>query len=155
MTMEFQKQVLFCLANDDVESLEKLLIRHPEVFGVRASMDDCARLKLLSAIRSPRIADIVFPSVADIGSLSQSWASGFWLRSVDPAVARHLVSRGATLTIHAAAAIGLEEELIGFLDREPQSVSARGGDGARPLHFSRDVATAEYARAKLVSRGTN
>ena len=38
-----------------------------------------------------------------------------------------------------------------MLQADPSPIDARGGDGCTPLHFARDLATAEF----LVSRGAN
>jgi hypothetical protein len=50
---------------------------------------------------------------------------------------------------HAAAALGLMERLRDLLDRQPELVHAKGGDGGRPLHFSRNVQTSRL----LAERG--
>ena len=64
-----------------------------------------------------------------------------------PDVARFLVERGARLTPHAAAGLGLRDYLAELLDRDPSFVDAKGGDGCTPLHFSRDVDTAQLLLA--------
>jgi hypothetical protein len=64
-------------------------------------------------------------------------------------VARFLIERGATLTVHAAAALGLINELEKLLDTEPTLIHAKGGDACTPLHFAHDVPTAQL----LVKRG--
>ena len=54
-----------------------------------------------------------------------------------------LVERGADLTIHAAAGLGLSDWLSHMLDADPSLVNLKGGDGCTPLHFARDVRTAK------------
>ncbi len=82
-------------------------------------------------------------------SLGRSWASGFSTDRIPSAVARFLVACGAPLSIHAAAAFGFIDSLADLLGADPSLIDARGGDGCTPLHFSRDLATAEF----LVNRG--
>jgi hypothetical protein len=89
---------------------------------------------------------------ADVALVSRCWAPGLFVNPhVDPAVGRLLVEHGATLTPHAAAALGLVDKLKDMLDTEPGSVNARGGDGCTPLHFARNVETA----ALLIERGAD
>ena len=72
-----------------------------------------------------------------------AWAGGFSTDHIPPVVARLLVDRGAPLSIHAAAAFGFTDYLADMLRADPALVHAPGGDGCTPLHFARDVATAE------------
>jgi len=82
---------------------------------------------------------------AELEAVGTWWASGMQTRRVDSQVARLLVERGATLTPHAAAGLGLRDHLAELLDRDPSSIDAKGGGGCTPLHFSRDVETARIA----------
>ena len=84
---------------------------------------------------------------AEIEAVSAWWASGMHTRRVDSQVARLLVERGATLTPHAAAGLGLRDHLAELLARDPSSIDAKGGDGCTPLHFSRDIETAQLLLA--------
>jgi len=88
-----------------------------------------------------------YPELPEI--LGKSWESGFSTDHIPSAVARLLVSSGAPLSIHAAAAFGFIDSLASLLQADPSLIDAKGGDGCTPLHFSRDLATAEF----LVSRG--
>jgi len=88
-------------------------------------------------------------SADDLRAVSESWAPGFNTRRVDPTIARTLVDRGATLTVHAAAGLGLTDHLGRMLDTDPTLIDAKGGDACTPLHFARDVATAQL----LLDRG--
>lgn len=54
----------------------------------------------------------------------------------NPKVARLLVSRGAHVDIHAAAGLGDLRRVKRFISENPDSVHARGPDGATPLHFA-------------------
>ena len=59
-------------------------------------------------------------SADDLQAVSQWWASGLYTRQVDPHVARTLVERGATLSDHAAAGIGLTVNTVtpGYIGTE-------------------------------------
>ena len=85
----------------------------------------------------------------DLQSVSDWWSSGLHTREVDPVVARTLVDRGATLTVHAAAGLGFTDDLARMLDADPSLIDAKGCDACTPLHFARDVATARL----LLERG--
>jgi ankyrin repeat protein len=85
----------------------------------------------------------------DLRSVSEWWGSGLHTRGVEPDVARTLVDRGATLTVHAASGIGLTDHLAAMLDADPSLIDAKGCDACTPLHFARDVATARL----LLERG--
>jgi ankyrin repeat protein len=79
----------------------------------------------------------------DLEAVSEWWASGLHTRRVDPGTARALVERGATLSVHAAAGLGLTDHLERMLAADPALIDAKGCDACTPLHFSRDVATAQ------------
>jgi len=79
----------------------------------------------------------------------QFWADGFATDRVPPHLARILVERGAPVSVHAAAGFGFIDRLAAILDTDPSQIRAKGGDGCTPLHFARDVATAQL----LVDRG--
>jgi ankyrin repeat protein len=74
---------------------------------------------------------------ADINARSDWWAGGFGvLDSTSADQAAWLISRGALVDIHAAAALGMIERVKEWLARDPSLVHAPGGDGQRPLHFA-------------------
>jgi hypothetical protein len=50
---------------------------------------------------------------------------------------------------HAAAELGLVDRLAAILDADPDAIDAKGMDACTPLHFARDVATAQL----LLDRG--
>ena len=81
-------------------------------------------------------------SANDLQAVSEWWASGLHTRKVDPVVARDLVARGATLSVHAAAGLGFTDHLARMLADDPALIDAKGCDACTPLHFSRDIATA-------------
>ena len=85
----------------------------------------------------------------DLRAVSEWWASGLYTRQIDRQDARTLVERGATLTVHAAAGLGLTDHLERMLSTDPGLIDAKGCDACTPLHFARDVATAQL----LLDRG--
>ena len=134
---------------DDVAGVDSLLAANPGSLAVPAP-DGCASpSQLLAAARSVGMADVFMKHGLTVDMVSEWWASGFGLNKVSPVVAEHLIDRGAVFTPHAAAALGLIGRLRMLLDQQPDLVHAKGGDGGRPLHFSRDVETARL----LVERG--
>jgi ankyrin repeat protein len=87
-------------------------------------------------------------SADDLRAVSEWWAPGFNTRRIDATIARTLVDRGATVTVHAAAGLGFTDHLNRMLDEDPSLIDAKGGDACTPLHFARDVATAELLLAR-------
>lgn len=96
--------------------------------------------------------DLLIDAGASPDTPSDWWAGGFRpLDDCDDVTAAHLLSRGATLTPHAAARLGRLDELRAMLDASPDLVHARGGDGQLPLHFAKTPAIAEL----LLERGAD
>jgi len=71
------------------------------------------------------------------------WAGGFHTDLIPADIARLLVESGAPLSVHAAAGFGFVDSLAELLRADPSLVHAKGDDGGTPLHFARDVATAQ------------
>ncbi len=100
----------------------------------------------LAAARSREMAALMIEHGAGLDRVRDWWAPGFWLHNVDQDVAEFLVDAGASLTAHAASGLGLAPRLSTMLQNDPTLANAKGGDGARPLHFARNV---EVARILL------
>lgn len=93
------------------------------------------------------IIDVLLEAGANINERTRWWAGSFGvLDSAGPGLAEHLISRGATVDIHAAAGLGMIDRVRELLTLDPQLVHARGGDGQLPLHFA---ATVEIASLLL------
>ncbi len=92
----------------------------------------------LTCCRSVSMADLLIEHGASLDDLARAWADGFGAQNLDPAVGRHLVARGAEVSIHAAVSLGLENEVKGLASGDPRLITQPGGDGAHPLHFCRD-----------------
>jgi hypothetical protein len=137
--------------SDDLAGVAALLERHRAELAALMSSPGVSPAGILASVRSVGMADLLLENGLTAAMVGAWWAPGFGLNRLSPEVAEHLVQRGAVLTPHAASALGLVERLRGLLDRQPDLVHAKGGDGCRPLHFSRDVATARL----LLERGAD
>lgn len=82
---------------------------------------------------------------ADINQRSHWWAGSFGPLDVcEPSFAPWLIEHGAGVDAHAAARLGMLEELDAIVRADPAAVHARGGDGQMPLHFAANVDVARY-----------
>ncbi len=82
--------------------------------------------------------DLLLVSGVDVNDRSNWWAGGFGpLDLASEETSLYLLSRGATLTAHAAARLGMANELAALIAADPTVVHARGGDGQYPLHFAK------------------
>jgi hypothetical protein len=96
---------------------------------------------------SREIIDALLDAGANINERTRWWAGSFGvLDCASPNLAGYLISRGATVDVHAAARLGMIDRVSELLALDPQLVHARGGDGQLPLHFP---ATVEIAALLL------
>ncbi len=137
--------------------------RRDDAPGVRRLFDQYPALKsrindpigdfdspLIMRARSREMLDVLLEAGANINERSQWWAGGFGLLDVaSPELCAYAIERGATVTVHAAARLGMLDKLRGLIEADPELVHARGGDGQTPLHFASTVEIAEY----LLDRG--
>lgn len=78
--------------------------------------------------------DVLLDAGADINARSRWWAGGFGLLDcASPDLAAHVIERGAAVTVHAAARLGMLERLRDLIEADPAQVHARGGDGQTPF----------------------
>jgi hypothetical protein len=92
--------------------------------------------------------DVLLQAGADIHKRTEWWAGGFGLLDdCDSEMAAFLIERGAVLDAHAAARLGMLDELREMVTAHPDAVHARGGDGQTPLHFASTVEIAEFLLA--------
>jgi ankyrin repeat protein len=126
-------------------AVREILTRHP---SLRSSLNEplpnygFAAPALLSAVihQNREMVDALLDAGANIDERSRWWAGGFGvLDTAGPQLAEYLISRGATIDIHAAARLGKTVRVRELLQLDPQLVHARGGDGQLPLHFARTV----------------
>jgi len=121
----------------DLAAAERVLREHPELLNAPNSRP------LITMVDDVALAEQLLAMGASMEVVGSWWAPGFGTREVSAAIARLLVDRGAALTAHAAAGLGLLDHLAKMLVNDPTLVDAKGGDGCTPLHFARDVATAK------------
>src|SRR6266700_1961731 len=134
--------------NDDA-LVAQLLHRHPEL---KSKLNDplpgfgFGGTALLAAVRGAnrKMVDILLAAGADINQRSHWWAGSFGVLDDDRGLAPYLMERGAILDAHAAARLGMFDELKKLISANPQLVHARGGDGQTPLHFAETVEIAAY-----------
>jgi ankyrin repeat protein len=140
---------------DDAAAARAVLHGHPEL---KSTIDQplphgpFGQTAMLAAVqkRNVEIVDLLLASGADLNVGSHWWAGSFnVLDETDAAFLPALLERGARLTPHAAARLGLLDELRAMIERDPAAVHARGGDGQLPLHFASTIAIAEL----LLSHG--
>ncbi|HZD47374.1 MAG TPA: ankyrin repeat domain-containing protein [Silvibacterium sp.] len=130
---------------DNASLVRDVLTRHPALKSrineplPNYSFDSPA---LMAAVYQDNreMVDALLDAGANINERTRFWAGGFGvLDCASPALADHLISRGATIDIHAAARLGMIDRVRELLALDPQLVHARGGDGQLPLHFSASV----------------
>ncbi|MGC4075409.1 MAG: ankyrin repeat domain-containing protein [Nibricoccus sp.] len=135
-------------AEDDATLLRQLLARHP---SLKARIDEPVEAfnsPMVTQARSQEVLDVLLEAGANLNARSSWWAGGFSLiDTAEPELAHYVLSRGAELTVHAAARLGLVEKLRALLSADPKLVHARGGDGQTPLHFASTIAIAELLLA--------
>ena len=133
---------------DDVERAKSILAANP---SLPARLNDPAPGESFGGtiLRHPvekkrrEMIDLLTRSGADVNARSRWWAGSFGpIDAADASLVPFLRERGAVLTLHAAARLGLIDEIERILREDPQAVHARGGDGQFPLHFAANVEVA-------------
>ncbi|MGH9646884.1 MAG: ankyrin repeat domain-containing protein, partial [Bryobacteraceae bacterium] len=140
------------LQDDDVPGFRQLLDRCPEL---RAGINEPIshfNSPLIIHVRSEAMLEALLEAGADVNARSKWWAGGFGLLdTAEPEVAARAIERGAVVTVHAAARLGMIGKLKELIAADPALINARGGDGQTPLHFA---STAEIA-AYLLDHGAD
>ncbi len=135
---------------DSASLVREVLIRHPSLKTrideplPNYSFDTPA---LVAAVQKGNrdIVDVLLDAGAHIDERTRWWAGSFGvLDCAGPKLADYLISRGATVDIHAAARLGMIDRVRELLTQDPQLVHARGGDGQLPLHFAATVEIAAF-----------
>lgn len=139
-------------AADDPAAVRRLLEQYPRLRKmINDPVGDFDSPPVVQ-VRSGAVLDVLLEAGADINARSSWWAGGFGLLdSADPELAAVAIQRGATITPHAAARLGMLETLKELIEANPALVHAPGGDGQTPLHFASTIDVAEY----LLDRGAN
>jgi len=153
-------EVLFnAIASDAAAEVSRVLESNPEL---KARLNDplpggsFGETALLAAVhRANRdMVDVLLRAGADINQKSHWWAGPY---HVLDGAGRHawlpafLIGRGAVPEIHHAVELGMADDVVGMLVKNPALIHARGGDGRLPLHYAQTVDMAEF----LVSRGAD
>lgn len=139
------------ITGDDLTTIRQFLEAHPEsTERINEGLFPWG-MPALAAAQSGEMIDLLLEAGATVEAVSKWWAPGFGANQVSPETARYLLTRGASLSPHAAAGIGLVDELTAMIDSDPNCVNAPGGDGCHPLHFAQHL---EVARL-LVQRGAD
>lgn len=147
---EVQRQVRAAFRRDDVVQVREYLERYPELKARINEPVEAFDSPVILHVRSTAMLDLLLDAGADINARSQWWAGGFGLLDTAPAdLAEYAITRGAAVTVHAAARLGMLAKLKELVEADPNLVGARGGDGQTPLHFASTIPIAEY----LLSRG--
>ncbi len=123
----------------ELDLVRDMLSRTPDLVSMHHS-GSFGGTGLIHAVLSDESAmvDLLLDAGADIDQRSDWWAGSFGvLDHARDEMAAHLLERGATLTPHGAARLGMIEELRAMIDEDPACVHQRGGDGQYPLHFAR------------------
>ena len=129
----------------ELDQVTDMLSRTPELVSMHHS-GSFGGTGLIHAVLSDEAAmvDLLLDAGADIDQRSNWWAGSFGvLDHASNEMAVHLLERGATLTPHAAARLGMIEELRAMIDENAGGVRRRGGDGQYPLHFARTTEIAD------------
>ena len=91
------------------------------------------------------IIDVLLNAGANVNQRTRWWAGSFGvLDCASSGLADYLISRGATIDIHAAARLGKIDRVRELLANDPQLVDARGGDGHLLLGHAKIGDTALY-----------
>ncbi len=122
----------------DRDQAQRLLRQDPSLVSAMDPQSfDSPALNLAATRNDQPMIDLLLDSGANVDARSTWWAGGFGaLDFANAVVSRHLLTRGATLTAHAAARLGMADELREILLKNPEAVHERGGDGQMPLHFA-------------------
>ena len=149
---EILRQAHVAFGTDDAPAVRRLLDQYP---ALKARINDPIGpfdSPAIMNVRSREMLDVLLDAGADINARSQWWAGGFSLLDcASPEIAAYAIERGARITAHAAARLGMPDKLAALIEAEPALVNARGGDGQTPLHFASTVGIAEY----LLERGAD
>jgi Ankyrin repeat len=129
---------------DDAAAIRRLLESRPQLKAKINEPGSDFNSPLVTQVPSAAMLDVLLETGADINARTQWWAGGFGLLDcADRELSLYAIERGAVITVHAAARLGMLEKLKELIAVDPQLVHARGGDGQTPLHFASTVEVAE------------
>lgn len=133
---------------NDVESASRLLHRHPTL-AARINEPwfafDSPAIVNAAGRGNRRMVDLLLEYGADINAKSSWWAGGFGvLHHGHKDLSRYLIERGARIDPHAAAALGMLDNLRQMTVEDPNVVNERGPDGQVPLHYAESTGIIDY-----------
>ncbi len=128
----------------EADVVREMLVRSPELVSMHHAGSFGGTGLIQAVLRDDdAVVDLLLDAGADVDQRSNWWAGSFGvLDHAGDEMAAHLLERGATLTPHSVARLGMSEKLRAMIAEDPSCVLQRGGDGQYPLHFAR---TAEIA----------
>src|SRR5258708_5256644 len=131
--------------NDDAPAMRGLLERFPALqTKINEPIGDFDSPPIVQ-VRSREMLDVLLAAGADINARSRWWAGGFGLLDcAAPELAGYAIERGARVSAHAAASLGMIDQLKELISANPELVHAPGGDGQTPLHFAATTEIAGY-----------
>ncbi|PYJ04295.1 MAG: hypothetical protein DME25_10220 [Verrucomicrobia bacterium] len=139
------EQLKGAFANNDAPLFRELLERHPEIKSKIHEPIGPFDSPVITRVRTREMLDVLLEAGADINAKSRWWAGGFGLlHGCDPELAAYAIQRGAIVDVHAAARLGLLDQLRQLIAADPALVHASGGDGQTPLHFASTVEIAGW-----------
>jgi len=140
--MELLKQAFHA---DDAPWLRKLLARYPQFKALINEPIGPFDSPAIANVRSREMLDVLLEVGGDINAKSRWWAGGFGLlHNAGPDLAIYAIERGAAVDVHAAARLGMLDQLRELVFANAELVHARGGDGQTPLHFASTVEIASF-----------
>jgi len=128
-------QLRQALEFDNLRAIRELIDGQPQLLSGGGE-------PMLMRARSIPTAEYLLSKGARIEHVSQWWAGGHGVTQVVPEVGEFLIRRGASLTPHVAAGLGLTDPLREMLAANRTLVDAKGVDNCTPLHFARNIEVA-------------
>src|SRR5437763_13281108 len=118
------------MCDNDAARMAQVLEEHPELkVRINEPVGAFDSPAIIHA-RSRQMLDVLLAAGADINARSRWWAGSFGLLdTAKPELAAYAIERGAIVTAHAAARLGLIDKLRELISANPDLVNARGGDG--------------------------
>jgi ankyrin repeat protein len=130
--------------DDSASEVRRLLAVHAQLRALVKEPIGPFDSPAICGVKSREMLDVLLDAGADINARSKWWAGGFGLLdSASPELSAYALTRGAKLTPHAAARLGMVDELRQMIVADEGVVRQRGGDGHLPLHFASTVEVAE------------
>lgn len=132
----------------DAEKVRQLLSENEDLLLVIDEPNfsfDSPALVLASSYGHQGVVEVLLDFGADINKKSDWWAGGFSaLYHANPEITQLLIKRGAKIDIHAACKLDMLDQVKAFVEADPESVYAKGGDGQRPLHYAKSKPIIDY-----------